>query len=146
MSLESADIQGVVIAAGIFACLAIIGQQLDKFLLPNQRTWLRDKAAEWWNFIDDLNVRNFLRDILYLFLKLKSFIFGTKIVSAKFIFVSLILSVAATFSVLLVGDYAYHGSFSKSINHTLSNHNISFLFPVNYLFDFFTLTLTVVIV
>ena len=146
MSLGSVDIQGLGIATAIFCSFAIMGQQLDKFLLSSQNIWLRDKAAEWWNLIDDLKIRNFFHSVLLTFLKLKTLIFGKIIISFRLLFISLALSVTATFSVLLVGMYVYYGSLSKSINDMISNENILWLFPLNYFFDFLTLALTIVII
>jgi len=145
MDIQLVDIKGTLLVVAAATALAGSGIALDRLLLLRQKTLLANWATRWWDYIDDLPIRDVSRDLISVFLGTVYWARGPNWVSKRFIVTSLIFSITLTSVAIVIGEYIYLKDWNQAVFERFLVWRTLILFAVNYVLDMSTILLTVLI-
>jgi hypothetical protein len=107
-------LHGLLYTVPIAVAMSGLGIILDSFLLPRQKSKLRDRLSEWWVHLVDARIPDLGTFVVVRFFIVVNALFGKKILTTRNIILICAASSAVTSFAILLGDYrswlAYHGS------------------------------------
>ena len=138
------DLLGILYVAGLATLITAAGIAIDKLLLDRQKGTLRAKLAEWWVFVDELRFKDIATDAALGLLRLKTLLFGDRLLSLRFVIVAAALSVSVTSAAIVAGDaiwFADRGGIFAALEY-FPQRKPMWLYLTNFVLDFITLFVT----
>ena len=103
----------------IFGIFFTLGKAFDLYLLKAHKEQLRSRLQSWWLWLDDQKIPNFPKIVANGTIKKVEALLGTKnqLISARFLFISIILSILLTSSITALGILIDGTITEKPINY-----------------------------
>lgn len=136
------DVTGIIATGALCVAISGLGAGIDKLLREHQRTIISEVVFKWWVMIDKLKIPDIPTAIAKMFLRAEKAIFGSRILSLRWLLSTVVVSFLFTFTALFMGDFLFYGEFQSAFDNIVKRNPI-IVFPVNYFFDVLTLLITV---
>lgn len=145
MNTDGFDFDGLILIATISTLIAALGAGIDKLLRDSQRNAISERILRWWEQVERIEAPNIVPTMSRWFIQAEQLVFGSRIISVRWIATTIVVSATLTTCAILIGDHVYTGRSWSDTLRWFPNYFPIFTLPANYFFDFCTLGLTVVI-